>query len=705
MPTLVVNDNSWGEGIGGLLGGLSAGNDPKRRAEAMALQARIDAQNLAARQTQIENENLLRLQKSREATAAAAEGQLTPDKFYRYVPETVTQPAPSPEFMGPMPQVPNPDRAALPDRLAAARTIARNAILHGTTAEGALKGAYGGLGLGHVYGAGIPQDENEARRLTTLVEGKVPSANVPMTEGARRRQAEEVERAAVRQKQLEIEAAAGRNQADIESRERIAEQERVRKREEDAQKDVVISSNQDVILGGNRQVPGYTPGQRIRGQTLVGEKTTVYGPDGQVLYRGAGATPTPEAPKTPEEIEDERVAALYSGQGVDPSQHRILLKIHRKIRTGGVESLTPEERDAWSSADEGLYGTRIEGRAGEKGTTEYYEVRRPRPATYLDPRAFGIGPSVTPPPPQQPGPAVPAAVPGQPTVGDQTRAPTAVPPGSAEGSTVKPGGAGANTTPTTTTYPVGTTGGSVTRTVIGEAKPEHSPEHVAKRFANKQSMHYGHQGMIQLFQEGYEPTVIGDVLTTPIQPSANQGVIGQLRDKLLAGGVNKAATAYDEKATRFRDYASQFLIGVLRDDTGAAIAREEWGYYGSMLVPAAGDSPERIAAKLARQKAMTEAREQGLSLQKVLDAGNNAPGTQVLPAMPPPQRIVQENPDELVPNPARAKAGVGAPAGSPAAAAPAAAPLRVPSGRPVQAGAVKGDLVLNPSTGEMEEVQ
>jgi len=29
MPTLVVNDNSWGEGIGGLLGGLTAGRDPE----------------------------------------------------------------------------------------------------------------------------------------------------------------------------------------------------------------------------------------------------------------------------------------------------------------------------------------------------------------------------------------------------------------------------------------------------------------------------------------------------------------------------------------------------------------------------------------------------------------------------------------------------------------------------------------------------
>src|SRR3954465_12744277 len=107
MPTLVVNDNSWGEGIGGLLGGISAGNDPKRRAEAMALQARIDAQNLAARQTQIENENLVRKRDAQEAAARATEGELQPEKFYRYVPEKITQPAPSPDFMGPMPDVPN----------------------------------------------------------------------------------------------------------------------------------------------------------------------------------------------------------------------------------------------------------------------------------------------------------------------------------------------------------------------------------------------------------------------------------------------------------------------------------------------------------------------------------------------------------------------------------------------------------------------
>jgi len=48
MPTLVVNDPSYGEGLSSLMGGFVS--DPKRRAEAMALQARIDAQNIAARQ-------------------------------------------------------------------------------------------------------------------------------------------------------------------------------------------------------------------------------------------------------------------------------------------------------------------------------------------------------------------------------------------------------------------------------------------------------------------------------------------------------------------------------------------------------------------------------------------------------------------------------------------------------------------------------
>src|SRR5262245_2321931 len=104
MPALVVDDPSFGEAITALGKGFNAGLDPKRRAEALYLQSRIDNAAAATEQTRIENENLLRQRRAQDAAIAAVSGQLQPDKFPN-IPATITAPAPSDEFIGPMPQV------------------------------------------------------------------------------------------------------------------------------------------------------------------------------------------------------------------------------------------------------------------------------------------------------------------------------------------------------------------------------------------------------------------------------------------------------------------------------------------------------------------------------------------------------------------------------------------------------------------------
>ena len=296
MPTLVVNDNSWGEGIGALLGGMSAGNDPQKRMQAALAQARIDAQSLAARQTQIENEKLILQRQAEDRAIAAVGGELTPEKFHRFVPEFVEQPRPTSDFVGPMPvTAPNPDRATLPSRLAAARAIAENALRRGGTSEQALRGAYGGLGYGQLYAAGIPKDENEARRLTGLVEGKIPSANVPMTE-QQRRVMENEERA----KATALEA---QRQGGAMERERLQQETAlVRAREEEAgrmtrfqQGDLSVGQNATVYMSPERRrslgLPAEGP---IQGQVSVGPKETVIRPGGETL-RGA-ELPDPNAP-------------------------------------------------------------------------------------------------------------------------------------------------------------------------------------------------------------------------------------------------------------------------------------------------------------------------------------------------------------------------------------------------------------------------
>src|SRR6187399_996938 len=139
MPTLVVNDNSWGEGISGLMGGFVT--DPHKRAQALALQAQIDRSNLAARQTQIENENLLRQRKIQDETANTLAGQLTPEAITRTMPQTIVpgqeeQRKPfGEEFQGPFPTTPvrNPQLDEVARRSPAAQQIARFVISRGGT--------------------------------------------------------------------------------------------------------------------------------------------------------------------------------------------------------------------------------------------------------------------------------------------------------------------------------------------------------------------------------------------------------------------------------------------------------------------------------------------------------------------------------------------------------------------------------------------
>jgi hypothetical protein len=624
MPTLVVNDNSWGEGIGGLLGGLSAGSDPKRRAEAMALQARIDAQNLAARQTQIENENLVRLQKSREATAAAAEGELTPEKFYRFVPETVTQPAPSPEFMGPMPQVANPDRATLPSRLAAARTIARNAILHGTTAEGALRGAYGGLGMGHVYAAGVPQDENEARRVTTLAEGKVPSANVPMTEGARRAQAAEAERQAVRLKEMEAQAALQREreqQAGAYSREQLQEQGRNTRA---AEADLHVSQDSTVYMSPQRRrelgLPAEGP---VQGQISYGKTQTVIRPNGEIL-RGSDV-PDPNAPPAAED-------PLAGSNAETITYRRARLAYEKKQREG---TLSPEELRAWIEVDSALHDPKVETRKGENGASQTVITQAPRPPGSIDPRTL-----LPPPANPAPGGTAPGGTGTGPQAGPVARTTAAdaaaagVPPATGAQSKTR-----SVTDPNSGVQVTTIESGGQTELATADRSNAMAQTGVIEAQANKLKAMLRGGGAKKPYQPSTTEMLLGDRARI-----GEPGIMGTAKDFT----VGVAQNLIDPEASVYQTHARGLINALTRLESGAAIGEPERRRYIDMLIPNKLDNtPEKVAAKLQLIDDIVAMRAQGLSNDEI-------------------RKWVNRKADE------REAAGVnGAPA-----AAPAAAPAR-----------------------------
>jgi hypothetical protein len=595
MPTLVVNDNSWGEGIGGLLGGISAGNDPKRRAEALALQARIDASNIAARQNQIENENLVRKREAQEAAARAAEGELQPEKFYRYVPETVTQPAPSPDFMGPMPQVSNPDRATLPSRLALARAAARNAILQGGSAEGALKGVYGGLGMGHVYAAGIPQDENEARRVTTLVEGKVPSASVPMTEGARRSQAAEAERQAVRLKEMEAQAALQREreqQAGAYSREQLQEQGRNTRA---AGADLHVSQDSTVYMTPERRrqlgLPAEGP---VQGQISYGKTQTVIRPNGDVL-RGSDV-PDPNAPPAAEE-------PLTGSNAETIVYRRRRLQLEAKHREG--QTLTPAEIREWIEVDSALHDPKTETRKGENGRNITVITQAPRPPGSFDPRTLL-------PPPSNPAPG--GTTPGGAGTGPQSGPVARTTSADAAAAGVPPA-TGAATKTRTVTDP--NSGVQVT-TIEGEGQTELATGDRANTVAQTKVIEAQANKLKSMLQGGggrkpYQPSVT-EMLLGDRSRTGTPGIVGTGVD--MAKGF--AQNILDPEASTYQNHAQGLINALTRLESGAAIGEQERRRYIDMLIPNKLDNtPEKVAAKLQLIDDIVAMRAQGMSNDEV----------------------------------------------------------------------------------------
>lgn len=188
----VVRDDSIGQALAGLAGNLF---NPKREWEAKYLKQRIDSSAADAAKIQLEAENLRRQQQAQDGLITQFNAMLTPEALN--LPKTVTQSAPSPDFVGPMPDVPNPQLNGLQGRLALAQALARNAVMRGGTPDQVMSSGMTALGLGQIYGRGaLAPTEDQARYESTLLSaGKVPDANTPLTESQRVRMFDEQQRA------------------------------------------------------------------------------------------------------------------------------------------------------------------------------------------------------------------------------------------------------------------------------------------------------------------------------------------------------------------------------------------------------------------------------------------------------------------------------------------------------------------------------
>lgn len=175
----VIRDNSIGQALGGLAGAFVG--DPQREWQAYALKQRTEAQAL-------EMQNAVRQREAQDSLIQQFDSMLTPERFN--VPSTLPGPMPREGEMGPMPPVPNPQAGQIGDQLSFARAAARNAVTRGASIED----VYKSLGLGTVFAGGVPQNEGRAAQIQTILTGKLPDRNTPLTESQRVLMTEEQQR-------------------------------------------------------------------------------------------------------------------------------------------------------------------------------------------------------------------------------------------------------------------------------------------------------------------------------------------------------------------------------------------------------------------------------------------------------------------------------------------------------------------------------
>lgn len=117
------------------------------------------------------------------------------------------------------------------------------------------------------------------------------------------------------------------------------------------------------------------------------------------------------------------------------------------------------------------------------------------------------------------------------------------------------------------------------------------------------------KGLKAIMDAGYDPT--------STKNSIMRGAAGTIANPLA-----------DEKTQQYENEQRNFLAGVLRKDTGAAVTDGEFKLYGPMFFPTWGDKPATVTQKEAKRKVAVDAIRKGLSSDLIIK--------QVSPADLPP---------------------------------------------------------------------
>ena len=89
--------------------------------------------------------------------------------------------------------------------------------------------------------------------------------------------------------------------------------------------------------------------------------------------------------------------------------------------------------------------------------------------------------------------------------------------------------------------------------------------------------------------------------------------------------THPAAAAFSQTAKEYRNYMREWIAGLLRKDTGAAVTDSEFNLYGSTYFPVPGDTDAQVVAKRnARERAFkgVRAASQGFYDEIVAEAGD-----------------------------------------------------------------------------------
>jgi hypothetical protein len=133
---------------------------------------------------------------------------------------------------------------------------------------------------------------------------------------------------------------------------------------------------------------------------------------------------------------------------------------------------------------------------------------------------------------------------------------------------------------------------------------------------------------------------------------------------------------------QFYNSAMNFMLSVLRPDTGAAFGKEEFANYAKVFIPLPGDDPETIAnKKIARDTALAALQGSSAGSAEQITRIMQANGVPVPPEMLAHMQSAQQNP---------VKADVAPPAG-----APAPAPAGAPAPAAATGGYAEGTIITN----------